>query len=136
MKCRNFLLSLVVAIPMATGCMAEVEDGEALGSQTDALTAQSELPYLDLSVDRVDPNAISDEEEAELLDQGFIAITIKKKIPLTIQFMHPNGQSYSRTGIVPFGSRALVHPGSGEGYMDICRNNIESDWRTLVKINK
>lgn len=90
--------------------------------------------YLDFLVDPVDPWGISPAEMDAMEMQGWVFVSTQEEVVLTVQFYNEEVGMYNRTGTVPLGSLIGLNPVEEWGVVAICRNRIESDWRTLVRL--
>ena len=95
-------------------------------------------PYLDLTVDPFDKNGLSQVEIDALESTGYWKkVKVKDDtVEVDVQFRKPDSIFYTKTGRLTLGTEILVNEDIGIGVLAICRNNIESDWRTLQRIYK
>ena len=88
--------------------------------------------YLDFEIDAIDSNGINDAEINRTRKQ------VVKKIPrdtvLEVRFKNHAGDYYTKKGIVPAETRVLLNLEEEKAFVMRCRNDIVSDWRTLVKL--
>jgi len=103
----------------------------------------SEKSYHNLSIDPIDINGIS-KEEIEFLTFSREAKASKWRIIETqndnekvmVRYKNKEGFYYTQDAYLPVGTSILINESIEIAILPMCRNNIESDWRTLVKLMK
>jgi hypothetical protein len=95
--------------------------------------------YLDLTRDAFDRNGVIPPEVQALTATAFwqkVAVKEEADIDVAVRFKRADGEYYTEVGRLEPGTELLVNEEIGIGVVIACRNDIESDWRTLEKLYK
>jgi len=94
--------------------------------------------YLDFSKDAFDNEGIQYTEIEQMLNQGWILISTQEEVEASVKFMDRKTKrgEYTETGIMPQNTNVLINPEENLAMVTKCRNDINSDWRTLMKLQQ
>lgn len=127
---KNLLL-LLVLISLTTIQINSFGNGNCI-----TITEQ-EREYLDLTQDPVNPNGVSQQEEAQLLANGWTKEKLKEDFYGDVQFKDSNGNLYRKQGWLEAGTELYVNRNDmntdGGLLLQMC-TNVEYDWRVLQHI--
>jgi hypothetical protein len=100
--------------------------------------SKSETKYFDFEKDPVDRSGVGPSEIDKMIDDGWILFSTQKEAEATVEFIDRKGSlgEYLVTSIMPIHTKILVNIEENKALVVKCRNDINSDWRTLVKLNQ